>query len=599
MYSTRAAVVRWQERNAGLSNDTSGHSIALEPIHLKPEVIESHRAIIKKSYRGWLAVETLQCLFAIVIEVIAILLILLFNLVEVTLTMPGLFPNDSRALYVCGTTIFVTAVTAFVSKQIRLQWIHYIEARRLRKGDAIQNSRRIENLLGIGSYSDYFYYWGTTVCLIFASLSTAAIVTALTPSLGFKTFSTTTQLTPGALNCTTTSDQPVLDSISWKQENGTYINFRAKGNNCLANPALPLVNTISNSGIDKDGYAYTVSGVGITRSSIGVPYDAHNGPAGFDQVFWNTGRLQQDRSTLQESTQCLPVFIVNPAKCRRAGEVITGNNNITVKLDNDCSASTPIFGADISTDGASASGFCADGRSVGKITYVIGSVNSHAGLLASALTDFPAINAKSYAVACDIDIASAVSFRETTISRIYKPPHESSVNRDNMNIKTLAEFTVTSSDKLEKLSSCNDASYVPIWNPDNKAASVLTPGALAVGAGAPCPLFTQNRYNNGWWDALSRSVLGRNSTSFAFGDSENPLEDVLGMVAAMSVGQYLGSAQPPVSTRDTPIIVNRNGLARVLGYRIGSGSKWGLIFIAPQVWIILVLCCLLFKRLSL
>ncbi|KAF3284093.1 hypothetical protein TWF970_011315 [Orbilia oligospora] len=554
MYSTRAAVERWQERNTGYSHDTSGHSIALETIQIKPEVVESRVALGKGGYQKLFSPETLQCFIAIVIEVLIILLIVLFNLVEVTLTMPGLFPNDSRALYVCGTTIFITAITAFVSRQIRLQWIQYIEARRLRKSDILQR---------------------------------------------FKTFGTIVQLTPGALNCTTVSDDPSPTALSWRLENGTYINFRAKGNNCLANPAFSIVNTISNSAIDKDGYAYAVSGVGVTRSSIGVPYDAHNGPAGFDKVFWAMGINQQDRNILQDSTQCLPVFIANPAKCRRAGTIIRAKNNLTVRLDEDCSASTPIFGADLESDGASASGYCTSGKSVGKVTYLIGSINSHAGLLAAAVSDFPAVNSKSYSVACDVDIVSAVGFRDTTISRNYKPPHESSINRENENLKTLAEYTISSPVKQRTSSSCSNKSYVPIWNPENKPGVILTPGALAVGAGAACPLFMQNRYNNGWWDTLSRAVKDRGPSSYAFEDSKNALEDVLGLVVGVSMGQYIGSSQPPASTRDAPMIVNRGGSARVLGYRIGSGSKWGLIFIAPQVWIILVLSVLLIKRLRL
>ncbi|KAF3940849.1 hypothetical protein ABW19_dt0206445 [Dactylella cylindrospora] len=596
MYSSRSSVLRWQERNAGYSNNPSRRSIALEPMQVKLEVGESHATARRDLHTNLLSTETLHCLAAIIIELIIILLIVLFNLVDVPLSMPGLFPNDSRALYVAGTTIAITAVTAFVSKQIRLQWIHYIEMRRIRKADTAQSSRRIENLLGIGPYSDYFYYWGTTISFLFASLSTAAMVTALTPSLGFKTFSTTTQMTPGALNCTVISSEPLEGYISWKLQNESLINFRARGNNCLANPAFAVASTISNSAVDKDGYAYTLSGVGVTRSSIGVPNDAHNGPAGFDSIFWGTGSLNHNRGDFQESTQCLPVFIKNPAKCRRAGRVIRGNNNLTVQLDENCSASTPIFGADLATDGASASGFCVSGKSVGAITFLIGSINSHAGLLASAISDFPAINSKSYAIACDVDIASAISFRETTITRNYKPPHESNIKTQNQKLDTTSEFTISSS---EEKSTCTSESYAPLWNPDDKSAIVITPGALAVGAGAACPLFTQNRYSNGWWDSLSRAVLGRNSTSFGFEDSKNPMEDVLGMISAISVGQYVGTAQEPQSTRDTPIIVNREGSARALGYRIGSGSRWGLIFIAPEVWIIMMLSFLLIRRLRL
>ncbi|KAK6343877.1 hypothetical protein TWF696_007530 [Orbilia brochopaga] len=115
------------------------------------------------------------------------------------------------------------------------------------------------------------------------------------------------------------------------------------------------------------------------------------------------------------------------------------------------------------------------------------------------------------------------------------------------------------------------------------------------------PLFLQNRYNDGWWDALSSAVQGRNSSSFIFEDSENALEDVLGVVTAIGFGQYLGSSQSQQPSRDTPIFVNRNGSARVSGYRIGfgSGSKWVMFFIAPEIWIVIILVVLLVKRLTL
>lgn len=595
MYSNRASVLRWQERNAGLSNSSSGLSIALEPMQLKPEFHETYAPVRTGTKNALMSSQTIHCLAAIILELLIILLVVVFNLVEVTLIMPGIFPNDSRAIYIAGTTVGITAVTAFVSKQIRLQWISYVEMRRIRKADTSQSSRRIENLLGIGPYSDYFYYWGTTFSFLLASLSTAAIVTALAPSIGFKSFSTTSQLTPGALNCTSVSEAPANNSLSWQLEDGKFINFRARGNTCLAQPAFALANAISNSGPDKDGYVYTVAGVGITRSSIGIPHDAHNGPAGFDKIFWDTGKIHQDRGDLQESTQCLPVFIKNPARCRRAGRVIAGSNMLTVELNSKCRASTPIFGADLANEGASASGFCFDGKDLGTITYLIGSINSHAGQLAAAVSDLPAINAKSYSVACEIDVASAIAFRPTTLTRNYKPAHETTIENVG-NINTIAEFTISSS---KEEATCNNAAYVPLWNPDHSFASILTPGALSVAAGSVCPLFTQNRYNNGWWDSLSRAVQGRSSASYGFEDSKNAMEDVLGLITAMSFGQYVGSAQQPESTREAPVTVNRSGVARVLGYRIGSGSRWGLAFIIPEVWIVLLLSFLLIRRVRL
>ncbi|KAF3901461.1 hypothetical protein ABW21_db0206642 [Orbilia brochopaga] len=598
MYSTRAAVVRWQERTAASSYDTSGRSIALEPIHLKNEATEAQVDVTSESPQVSIFWETLQCLLAITIEIIAIICILVFSFVDITLST-GVLPNDSRALYVCGTGVLVVIITGYAIRQIRLQWIFYIEARRLRKADVAQNvnSRKIEALLGVGSYKDYYHYWGITATLLFASLSTPAIITALTPSLGLASFTTTLQITPDALNCTTLSHKRIENSISWKLEDGTFINFSPERNSCLTDSSLSIVGTTLSAHLETDSYGYMVANSGVARSSIGVPYNAQSQPGAFDKIFWDTGMLPQNRNSLQESSQCLPVFAQNPAKCYRAGQVTVGTNSLTVHLDNKCNVSTPIFGVDLQQDGASASGFCTENHTVGSITYMIGSVNSHAGQLASAILDFPAAHSRSYAIACDIDIPSAVRYRETTISRNYKPPYESFVNRDNLKANMAAEFTISSLN--QETASCNQGSFSLLQGQQNQKADLLTPGALAVSAATAAPLFLQNRYNDGWWETLSGAVMGRRSASFIFENSKNALEDVLGVVTAVSFGQYLGSVSPQGSDQYTPIFVNREGSARILEYRIGPRSKWVVVFIAPEIWIVIVLVILLTKRLRL
>ncbi|EWC43939.1 hypothetical protein DRE_01291 [Drechslerella stenobrocha 248] len=559
----------------------------------KPQV-----EIASQSHRTIYSIDNIQCFIAIAIEIIIIVLILVFNFLDITLCLPGILPNYSRALYVCGTTVLVTASTAFVMRQICLQWIYYTDMKEVRTADEAQTagSRRIDVLLGVGSYNHYFRYWGTTVSLLLVSLRTATIVTALTPSIVLKTFKTTSHLTPDALNCTTLSNDPEAGLINWRLENGTFITLQ--DSSCLASPAFSILNAISTSDVGTDGYAYTIAGAGVTRSSIGVPYDAYNGLKGLDKVFWGADMTSHGGISLQESTQCLPVFVNNPARCRRRGNVVPGHNNLTVHLGPDCIVSTPIFGVNLQTDGASASGFCTEGRGVGKITYVIGSVNSHAHQLALAVPDAFAVDTadpKSYSVACDIDISSGVEFRETTVSRNYEPP--SLELRDGLGIDPAAEFIVSSTYTARSI--CDQSPSANLWNSDKKQSDILTAGALAIGAGVALPLFEQNRYNDGWWDALSGAVIGRNSGSFAFQSSRNALEDVLGAVAAIGVGQYVGSAQRAQSGNDALAPTGWSGYARIMGYRIGPGGRWGVLLIVPEVWTAIVLVVLITRRLRL
>jgi len=159
-----------------------------------------------------------------------------------------------------------------------------------------------------------------------------------------------------------------------------------------------------------------------------------------------------------------------------------------------------------------------------------------------------------------------------------------------------ADFSISSEEYAED--SCTPQAFTPLWNPDNESANVLTDDTLAVGAGSVYPILSQNRYYNGWWESLANAVAGRNKSTFGFESSTNPMEDVLGIVSAMSVAQYLGSQQS-TTDRDVTTLVNDAGKAQVVSERVGCGSLWNLVFIIPEVWIVVLLIFLLIKRLQL
>lgn len=73
-------------------------------------------------------------------------------------------------------------------------------------------------------------------------------------------------------------------------------------------------------------------------------------------------------------------------QCLLGGSVIVNQNNLTVNSQ-DCGITNPIYKYDPFEDGATVLGPCTGKRDVGKATIVMGSVNSHAPILALTMND--------------------------------------------------------------------------------------------------------------------------------------------------------------------------------------------------------------------
>jgi hypothetical protein len=157
--------------------------------------------------------------------------------------------------------------------------------------------------------------------------------------------------------------------------------------------------------------------------------------------------------------------------------VITGLNQLNVEASA-CSVTSPIFGVDPTTQGATASGARTPGA-IGQVQLVIGAVNRHANLLAQVLYDRQAPAPESYSVICEVDIAPAIAYRTITYARhtsegIFNEMHE--------------EYTVTGG------AECTPGVIPP--------AEIISDSVLAMGAAAAGRMFTENAYNDGWWSTL-------------------------------------------------------------------------------------------------
>jgi len=330
-------------------------------------------------------------------------------------------------------------------------------------------------------------------------------------------------------------------------------------------------------------YAYAVGGVPIGRDAIGVPVGGGEVSLGsyYLSIVFGIGLSQPSLAHLQSSTNCVPVLIENPVKCEASGNVTVSQNLVQVNAGG-CTISNPVYAVDPNTQGATAAGACTNGSRVGSATVVIGSVNSHASILAGLMKDWQ-YNAteQSFSIACTVDIAPSVAFRQLnyclnnvnildTLHGVCSPYHV--VGEGN---STCVPIGGNSTDYLQ-------ASGPPTLIDLNQ---MLTDTALATAASASWPLLQENRYSDGWLETLYEySATG----SLAFNGSRNQIEDTLGLASGIALGLFFGRGY------GSQVYID-NGLIEFTGVRFGPGEWWTIFYTLPSLFSMLVLSILLWK----
>lgn len=114
-------------------------------------------------------------------------------------------------------------------------------------------------------------------------------------------------------------------NLYWQLDNGS--SFYGASANCPASKTMSMAPNINNK--TPDDYAYSDAGVAIERGAIGVSASIYDGPA-FRELMKKYG------TSLQRTTQCVPVMSTNPVRCDVGG-------NITVLRD-------PSLGSELSLE---------------------------------------------------------------------------------------------------------------------------------------------------------------------------------------------------------------------------------------------------------
>lgn len=403
-----------------------------------------------------------------------------------------------------------------------------------------------------------------------------------------------------------TNPNSTANWFKWKASNGSTLSVPPKKN--LACDNSGVVSTLDETTALAHDYAYTVGGIPVLSGAVGAPYA--RSVANFEAAFMasqGSKAFLAASSDFYWATQCFPAMVRNPVKCVAGGKVTMGTNHVNVTVG-DCGVSSAVYGVDVKNGGASAAGACTDGHAIGTATLVLGSVNVQAAnlewimnnTLPNTTTQAVAMNnqaytpvwkqGSTYSVSCTVNILPSISFRFLNLSR----------NTNGAGSTYLANTP---------LSIASSGRCTP--PPGTNLSTLLTETALATAASASLRLLTQRQYNDGWWPTLHQMARGvrylkniaaneayieeKTNTlteqitehrdpkwAYAFPDSTNALEDVLGRASGIALGFYLGSN---VTQRHkvTPF-VPFEGSVSVNGIRVGPGTAWSIVYIIPSLF---------------
>jgi hypothetical protein len=202
--------------------------------------------------------------------------------------------------------------------------------------------------------------------------------------------------------------------------------------------------------------------------------------------------------------------------------------------------------------------------SVGKGTTVLTGNFAYGYWLASFAKDpngnVPATPGYTYAVTCTVDASDVFSYRKVTLS----------LQSSNTGVNTSFARTLSSSGE-----ECQ---------PVQPAISNIL---FATAAGANWQLLSQNLGIDGLTDSLGQATRNWRKPPYAFPNSRNPLEDSLGLVAALVVSRVNNSG------RYVPAEDSKGEYAYIQATRLGTGKRETLLLLIPLVTTAIVLLALI------
>ncbi|KAF1970183.1 hypothetical protein BU23DRAFT_557073 [Bimuria novae-zelandiae CBS 107.79] len=565
------------------------------------------------------------------------ILIFTFVLVFVTIVVPGYRLTTSfKVAYNIVITVLATVLSRYASGEIQKQWLRQINHEisdvkyQLHHNPAITEKWRA--VLGINTIPERIRSFRSTfvpqLSFLFTGLITAAVVAAVTltdttchseinpPRIHSGADNKCTRVVP---NNRTERSSPLWEYRTfWNNDDGSAY-YATTNLGCPSWSGAQYIGSINT--VNPNHVAYSRSGVGIQRTAIGTPEifytDFPNLIEPSDGPF---GRYI-DQSNLRTVSQCLPIMAFNPVKCQPGGTVAYKSNvpdkvpddqanfhQISVEADG-CNYTQASAEDPNGAFGVMVSRFCPTNNNVGKGTVAMGATGIISLTLAASMgdKDFIAKHAASYeamkagvarnltyAVSCKVDVRPTIQWRTLTLE--------------------LRQGNLTTTPSYSKLISGVDGCDSAVTT---QANWTLGDGYAGGAAAALIPPLSEGRYWNGMTNTIFNQALNVTDTSdrystvdswqqlirkkevagYGFNDSNNALEDVLGLTAGITMGQMstldsMRKSSPLADSVDfRPAAM---GKATFACTRVGSGNRSALLFTLPPLLSMLMALYLLF-----
>ncbi|KAF5003318.1 hypothetical protein FDECE_10117 [Fusarium decemcellulare] len=498
-----------------------------------------------------------------------------------------------KTLIVVGVSISASLATLFVSSRVQHGFLRRLETplRSLSKDtsldsdSAFQNQTRSEDMkrldkewravLRIDSFAEKFtrpnlYYLLIYLC---CTLLTPAIVTALTPTLVDHEISyklTTPDgaireyVDPGNYPCVgfaPDADEFSIQAHTWRLDNGSLFFGALYDQRCPPRKAKQLWDGINAH--DPNDYAYADTGVAVKSSAVGATVQAYKGKA-------LRGLKTQYKLSVTKTIQCVPVMVSNPVQCYPSGNVsIVSESELGLTIEGRDKPIVQSFHRDMSKDSVMIKLLepVSDGteESVGVARIAFGTIRGFSIRLAKAMNDPVGIEASKdpevrYAVTCNVNPRDSFEYREVTLD-----------------LKA-----------SEDGNSLDFAQYLSGGKPCNPTVKTINNNLFISSTVGVNAIMEEHSASVGYFESMVPK-LSEHPAVYAFPNSRNPLEDVLGLGMAHGAATWAmdseGIVEEPVGESND----SRESYAIVEVTRLGSGKDIALALLAPPVLSFLML----------
>lgn len=495
-------------------------------------------------------------LLSLAVSLLITLSILGMNLTTPYLTTSGLYNTTQRAIYITGTTIIATLLTLFITTQIQdlllrridntIQQSAIINRQWLQSSQFKAVNASWRTVLGISSLLEKARNLPIEFIYLLTGLITTAIVTSFTPSVTTRLFPYSPTIPCGPSPCAAVvSNLTDTRDYSWKLANGSSFFIPANAGGCPTRQAVTLAGNINV--FNPAAFAYADEGVAVHSTAIGTPISVYS-----SQKDTGTGLndlLSIYGSSVVSTAQCVPVMVKNPISCHRGGAIeVDSATEATVISDDGMCSYTEQFLLNPEDSSVMVMQMCSHGD-VGQGTIVLGAIRYYAYWLAISIVDTANSNASTYTVTCSVDTRDVYEYRMVTLG----------LQNPNISESSYSRTLIGQDPCIPEVSTIDDI-------------------LISTSAAANWQLLQQNAGVDGWFDSIGQLTFENTVEStgisrqspWAFNNSINALEDVLGLTAAL------------VASRRNSSMIAINGSTIVTTTRVGSGYKVGLIFIIPS-----------------